>query len=201
LRNTRRRHLHNKPYRLFSYLTISNEKEEDMADRKYAPGQKMMELRNALHEIDEQNRIGKVRTLPPEITRERLAELALIDTDPDVALPKWQRQQTRQRIISTKEYQSMSFDPRSLPSDCNIEVEVGKGLRRFARREDIEVHPELRRQRLQKMAHQWHGYGQRLIVAVGDAPEKQELSLALRQAEEILERLTGNGQQRLPLDA
>jgi hypothetical protein len=51
------------------------------------------------------------------------------------------------------------------------------------------------------MAHQWHGYGQRLIVAVGDAPEKQELSLALRQAEEILERLTSNGQQRLPLDA
>jgi len=171
----------------------------DIADRKYAPGQKMMELRNALHEIDEQNRIGKVRTLPPDITCERLAQLALIDTDPEVALPKWQKQQTRQRVISTKEYQSMSFDPRSLPPDCNPEVEISKGLRRHARREDIEVHPELKRQNLHRVAHQWQGYGQRLLVAIGNAPVRQELSLVLRQVNEICERLTSNGQQRLPL--
>lgn len=161
----------------------------------------MMELRNALHEIDEQNRIGKVRTLPPEITCEELAERGLIDTDADVGLPKWQKHQTRQRVNSTKEYASMSFDPRSLPPDCNPEVEISKGLRRHARREDIEVNPELKRQNLHKMAHQWHGYGQRLIVAVGDAPERQELSSVLRQVQEICERLTSSGQPRLPLDA
>jgi hypothetical protein len=172
-----------------------------MADRKYAPGQKMMELRNALHEIYEQNRLGKVGTVPPEIARQKLAELELIDTDADITLLKWQRYQTRQRVNSTKEYASMYFDPRSLPPDCNRAVEISKGLRRYVRREDIEVHPELKRQNLHKIAHQWQGYGERLMVAVGDAPVRGELSLVLRQVKEICERLTSNGQQRLPLNA
>lgn len=172
-----------------------------MEQRKFAPGQIMKELRNALHEIDEQNRIGKVRTLPPDITRDKLAQLSLIDTDPEVALPKWQKQQTRQRIGYTKEYQSVYFDARTLPSDCNIELEISKGLRRPARREDIEVHPDFARQNLLNEGRQLQNCRRRLMVAVGDAPARQELSLALRQAEKILEHLTSNGQQRLPLDA
>lgn len=158
-----------------------------MERRKFAPGQKMIEPRNALREIDEENRIGKLRTLPPDITREKLVELALIDTDPDIALPKWQKQQTRQRVSHTKEYQSISINPRTLPLESNPEVEISKGLRRWARREDIEVHPSFRRQNLLKVARQFHSWGRRTIAAIGKAP----------QAEEILEQLTSNGQQRL----
>jgi hypothetical protein len=168
-----------------------------MANRKFAPGQKMIELRNALHEVDEENRIGKIRTLPPDITRDKLAQLSLIDTDPEVALPKWQKQQTRQQVSYTKDYQSISIDPRALPPESNLEVEISKGLRRWARREDIEVHPDFKRQNLLKVAHQFHSCGQRTIATIGKAPEAEEFSVAVRQAEEILERLTSNGQRRL----
>lgn len=167
-----------------------------MVSRRFAPGQKKVEVLNALREVEEENRVGAYRTVPHPCAVDKLTQAELIDTSPDVALPKWQMHQTKQLIHSTGRYQTRDFHPSSFPPN-RLEVEIEKGLRRPTVAEDIPVDSNYKRHLLLKLARRYHKLGERVLAALGEIPRAQELSAKLRDFEDTLDEVTGDGVKQL----
>lgn len=169
-----------------------------MVNRKQALGQGKIEVLNALREVEEENRIGRYRTAPYTCAQDKFIQLQLIDTDADVALPKWQIHQTKQLMRSTKRYRLMTFHPSSFPLD-RLPEELEKGQRRPVVIEDIPVDPDFEHQELIKMARRHNRLGRQILAKLESVPEAKPLSDILSQCEAILEQCTqdSNKQTRL----
>jgi hypothetical protein len=169
-----------------------------MEAKKFARGQKRVQVPNALREVEEGNRVGRYRTVPYPCAVEKLSQAELIDTSPDIAVPKWRMHQTKCLIRSTKRYRVRTFYPNSLPQD-SVEDEIEKGLTRPVVTEDIPITPDSERQDLLKLVRRNHALGRRILTKLRDVPQLEELSATLRQWEELLEPITQNGSKQLRL--
>lgn len=169
-----------------------------MANRKQALGLGKIEVLNALREVEEENRVGRYRTVPYPCARDKLAQLRLIDTDADMVLPKWQMHQTKQIMRSTKRYRMMTFHPNSFVPD-RLEVEIDKGLRRPVVIEDIPVDPDFERRELLRLVRRHHKLGKQILARLGNVPEAEPLSDILSQCEAILEQFTQDGNKQMRL--
>jgi len=169
-------------------------KEEiDMGKRKFARGQKRIEIANIMREEGEKNRIGSIRCVPPAIVTDRSAEAGLVVTDADVALQKCQRQETAAliRLIEdngVRQWHRMQLMDLPVPPEM-FAAEMAKGDSRYVYSEDVRARPGLRRQidlayarRVQSALTRWK--------TQTDDPEKVAL---IHQAELIVKEAADKG--------